>query len=307
MSKDKNKALLSRLALFFATLIWGSSFVIVKNTVEVLPVFFLLTVRFSIAFLVLAIIFAKRLKQIDKKYLWQGGIIGLCLFIAYATQTFGITDTSPGKNAFLTAIYCVIVPFLFWITDKSKPDFFNILAAFLCVLGIGLVSLKSDLSICKGDLLTMLGGVFFAAHIVAIKRFSKGHDPVLLTIVQFAHCSVFSLICTLIFEARVTHIKPDMIGGILYLSIGCTAIGLLLQSVGQKYTTPSAAAIILSLESVFGVLFSILLAGELMSKKLVLGFCMIFLSVIISETKLEFLFPKKKKAQIKSEEKDFEY
>ncbi|NCC87653.1 MAG: DMT family transporter [Clostridia bacterium] len=299
MSKNKNKSLLARLALFFATLIWGSSFVIVKNTVEVLPVFFLLAVRFSIAFLVLAIIFAKRLKQIDKKYLWQGGIIGLCIFFAYATQTFGITDTTPGKNAFLTAIYCVIVPFLFWITDKSKPDFFNILAAFLSVLGIGLVSLKSDLSICKGDLLTILGGFFFAAHIVAIKRFSKGHDPVLLTIVQFAYCSIFSLICTLIFEARVTQIKPDMIGGILYLSIGCTAIGILLQSVGQKYTTPSAAAIILSLESVFGVLFSILLAGELMSKKLVFGFCMIFISVIISETKLEFLFPKKKESQVK--------
>jgi len=299
--KNKNKALLARLALFFATLIWGSSFVIVKNTVDVLPVFFLLAVRFSIAFIVLAVIFAKRLKQIDKNYLWQGGIIGLCLFIAYASQTFGITDTTPGKNAFLTAIYCVIVPFLFWITDKSKPDFFNILAAFLCILGIGFVSLKSNLSICYGDLLTMLGGFFFATHIVAIKRFSNGRDPVILTIIQFAYCSVFSLICTLIFEPRITRIEPNMIGGIMYLAIGCTAIGLLLQSVGQKYTTPSGAAIILSLESVFGVSFSILLAGEVMSKRLVFGFCMIFISVIISETKLSFFLTKKNKIDVTGE------
>ncbi len=297
MLQIKSKDLFAKLSLFLAPLIWGFSFVVTKNTVDVLPVFFLLTVRFSIAFILLSIIFIKRLRQLDKDYLLSGGVIGLCLFIAFATQTFGITDTTPGKNAFLTTIYCIIVPFLFWITDKSKPDFFNIISASLCIVGVGLVSIKSDLSISKGDLLTMLGGLFFALHIVAINKFSSDKDPIVLTIVQFAYCAIFSSIFTLVFEPRVTGISPDMVGSILYLAIGCTAIGLLLQTIGQKYTTPSSASIILSLESVFGVTFSIILKQDVMNKRLALGFFMIFISVIISETKLSFIFKNKGKAE----------
>jgi drug/metabolite transporter (DMT)-like permease len=289
----KNKALSAKFALFLAPLIWGFSFVVTKSTVDVLPVFFLLAVRFSIAFVFLSIIFKNRLKQIDKKIVQSGGVIGVYLFIAYALQTFGITDTTPGKNAFLTTIYCIIVPFLFWLTGKIKPDVFNIISATLCLLGVGLVSIKSDLTIGKGDLLTMLSGVFFAAHIVAIKRFSKDFDPIVLTIVQFGYCAIFSSLFSLVFEPRVTSISADMIGSIIYLSVGCTAIGLLLQTIGQKYTPPSSAAIILSLESVFGVTFSVILKQEVISLKLVIGFFMIFISIIISETKLSFLFNRK--------------
>ncbi|MEG2425288.1 MAG: DMT family transporter [Oscillospiraceae bacterium] len=307
MINDKNKALLAKLALFIVTIIWGSSFVIVKNTVDFLPVFFLLVVRFSIAFIILAIVFAKHFKKMDKTYILHGAILGLLLFTAYAMQTFGITDTTPGKNAFLTAIYCVIVPFLFWITDKSKPDLFNIIAAFLCIFGIGLVSIKQNLSIGAGDLMTMIGGIFYAIHIVATKRFAQGRDPVLLTIIQFAFCALFSLISTISLEPRVTEISLNMIGGILYLSVCCTAIALLLQTVAQKYTTPSSTAIILSLESVFGVLFSVLLSNEVVNVQLAFGFVMIFLSVIISETKLSFLFHKNIQIEVTKKKEEFKF
>lgn len=113
MFQIKNKALSAKFALFLAPLIWGFSFVVTKSTVDVLPVFFLLAVRFSIAFVFLSIIFKNRLKQMDKKIVQSGGVIGVYLFIAYALQTFGIADTTPGKNAFLTTIYCIIVPFFF--------------------------------------------------------------------------------------------------------------------------------------------------------------------------------------------------
>lgn len=293
MFQIKNKALFAKSALFLAPLIWGFSFVVTKNTVDVLPVFFLLAVRFSIAFLLLSVIFKNRLKQMNKSYLLSGGLIGVYLFIAYSLQTFGITDTTPGKNAFLTTIYCIIVPFLFWATSKTKPDIFNIISATLCIIGVGLVSIKADLTIGKGDLLTMLSGVFFAAHIVAIKRFSNNCDPIILTIIQFGYCAVFSSIFYFIFEPKVTSIAPNMISSILYLSVGCTAIGLLLQTIGQKYTPPSSAAIILSLESVFGVTFSVILKHEAMSPRLVIGFFIIFISIIVSETKLSFFFKNK--------------
>ena len=90
------------------------------------------------------------------------------MYLGYIFQTYGLTHTTPGKKRFLTAVYCVIVPFLVWLLYKQKPDKYNITAAFLCLLGIGLVSLKGDFSIGIGDLLTLVGGVFFALQVVTL-------------------------------------------------------------------------------------------------------------------------------------------
>ena len=124
-------------------------------------------------------------------YIIRGGIIGVFLFIAYSIQTIGITDTTPGKNAFLTAIYCVIVPYLYWVVDKNKPDRYNILAAILCLAGIGLVSINSEFTIGFGDAFSLISGFFYAAHMVALSKLTKIGTPVLLTIIQFAYVAVF--------------------------------------------------------------------------------------------------------------------
>lgn len=215
------------------------------------------------------------------------------LFLAYSTQTIGITDTTPGKNAFLTAIYCVIVPFLFWLVGRQRPDIYNFTAAVLCIAGIGFVSLTQAFTIGFGDALTLLGGFLFAAHLVAVTKFGSDKDPVLITILQFFFAAVFSWITTLISEPFPTAVSVDCVWGVAYLSIFCTAGALLLQNIGQKYTNPSAAAIILSLESVFGVLFSVLFGYETLTPKLIFGFVLIFAAVLLSETKLSFIKKKK--------------
>lgn len=287
----------ARTALFAAALIWGSSFFVVKDTVDTIPPNFLLAVRFTIGFLVLALIFRKRLKKLNKEYIWQGAIIGLCLFAAYSSQTIGITDTTPGKNAFLTAVYCVIVPFLFWIVNKTRPDIYNMAAAALCLTGIGLVSLTEGFTIRMGDALTLLGGFFYALHIVMVAKLAKDKDPVLISILQFGFAALAAWAVTLAAEPLPMALTGSTIGAILFLSLGCTALALLLQNVGQKYTHPAAASIILSLESVFGVLFSVIFYGEKLSLRLAAGFVLIFAAIIISETKLNFL---RKEACIRS-------
>lgn len=285
----KKHSISAKLALFGATLIWGGSFLIVKNSMDVMQPHILLAFRFTIGCLLLGLIFNRKLRLLNKDYFIKGGIIGFCLFLAYSLQTIGITDTTPGKNAFLTAIYCVIVPFLFWIVDKKKPDVFNITAALISIVGIGFVSLNGDLSIRMGDAFTLAGGVIYAAHIVAVAKFGKDKDPILLTILQFAYAALFSWIIALSFEELPTVWNRDVISGLLYLSVFATAVALLLQNIGQKYTNPAPASIILSLESVFGVIFSVIFYGEKITGRLFIGFCLIFISVIISETKLSFL------------------
>ncbi len=132
---QKKMKILAKCALFGAAIIWGSSFFVVKNTVDIFTPHMLLGFRFTIGCILLAVIFRKKLKLLDKGYFISGAVIGFCLFAAYSLQTIGITDTTPGKNAFLTAIYCIIVPFLFWAVDKSKPDIYNYLAAIICNCG----------------------------------------------------------------------------------------------------------------------------------------------------------------------------
>ncbi len=291
-----NKAITNigaKAALLGATLIWGASFLIVKNSMDVMKPHMLLAFRFTIGCLLLSVIFYKKLKQINREYLIKSGLLGIFLFAAYSLQTIGITDTTPGKNAFLTTIYCVLVPFIFWATDRKRPDVYNISAALLTVLGVGLVSLNGDLTIRMGDAFTLAGGVLFALHIVALSKFSKDKDPILLTILQFAYAAVFSWIIALVFEDFPAVWSTETVLGLLYLAIFATAVALLLQNIGQKYTKPAPAAIILSLESVFGILFSVVFYQEQLTVRLAVGFILIFIAVIISETKLGFITKRK--------------
>ena len=300
MSEHKETSVLARFAsplIVLATIIWGSSFVVMKNSVDVLPTFWLLAIRFTFAALVLAVVFIKRWKVLDRQYLIGGTVMGFCLFVAYAFQTFGLEQTTSGKNAFFTAVYCVIVPFLYWVIAKRRPDKFNILAAFLCIAGIALVSVTGSNATAfnMGDVLTLIGGFFFAAHIVAVAKYSEGRDIFILTTLQFASFALFSWIGVLITRPALTPgvFDQSLIFSLAYLVIFASCGALLFQNIGQKYTVPSTAAVLLSLEAPFGVFFSILFANERPTPLMFVGFALIFLAVVCSETKFSFLRKKK--------------
>ena len=285
----KKYSVLGKLALLAATLFWGTSFVVLKDTLDLVPPNFLIALRFTVAGILLAIVFWKRLLGVTKQMLWRGCVIGIFLFLAYFWQTLGLQRTTPGKNAFLTAGYCVLVPFMLWMIRGPKPDRYNVIAAVLCLGGIGLISLEGDLTIGMGDVFTVVGGFFFGCHMVAIGNFMKEEDPVLMTILQFGAAAVCFWIASFLMEGLPEALPVKALLPIGYMSVFCTAVTLLLQSFGQKYTDPSAAAILLSLEAVFGAMFSLLLGKETLTVQVALGFVTIFLSVIVSETKLSFL------------------
>ena len=295
MKNETSIGFLARAALIAATVIWGSSFIIVKDVTATLPASTLLAIRFLSAAVILGLVFLPKNRKIDVGYIWRGGILGVLLYTAYTLQTLGIADTTPGKNAFLTAVYCVMVPFFAWGISKKRPDRYNLIAAFVCITGIGLVSLNDDLTIRGGDLLTLAGGVFFALHIIAVSRFSDGRDSVPLTVFQFASSGICALVVALIFErGGVTgEISGELVLGVAYLAVCCTAVALFFQNFGQKYTEPSTASLLLSLESVFGVIFSAAMGREELNAKIIAGFVLIFAAVVISETKLSFLFKRK--------------
>ena len=292
-----NETVLKKLAkpiIVLATLIWGSTFFILKDTLDDVDLLFLLAFRFSLAAAILALVFWKNWRHMDLKYLWQGAVLGVLLFAAYTVQNYGLMETTPGKNAFFTGVYCVIVPFLYWAVDRQAPTRWNVMAAILCVAGIGFVSWDGGLALGRGDLLTLLSGFIYACHIVAVAKFAQGRDIFILTILQFAVTGL----CCWAGTAFVTRgIPMDGLPArawwvLLYLAIAATALALLFQNVGQKYTDPSSAALLLSLEAPFGVAFSVLFGAEQPTALMYLGFGLIFLAVVCSETQFKFLRPR---------------
>ena len=289
MENGQKRGALAKAALLVATLIWGSTFIIFKDAMNGLPPLFILAFRYLVATVILSAVFFKKLRLINKTYLWQGAVLGVFRAAAYIFQTYGLQGTTPGKNAFLTAVYCVLVPFVSWAFFGGRPDRFNFLAAATCLAGIGFVSLDGDLSVMPGDWLTLVGGVFFALHIAFVARFNSDKDAVTLTLVQFFTAGVICGAGSLCFETLPSSVPPAAWTEIIYLAVCGTAVAMLLQNVGQKYVSSSSAAIILSLEALFGVLFSVIFGYENLSVKLVIGFALIFFAIITSETKWKFV------------------
>jgi len=288
---------LAKPMIVLSTLIWGSSFFIMKDTLDHVDTMFLLAFRFSFAAVLLALVFWKRWKDIDRSYWWRGGLMGVFLCAAYVVQTYGLKGTTPGKNAFFTAVYCVIVPFLYWAVDRVRPDRYNILAALLCIAGVGLVSWDGGLALTWGDALTLVCGFLYACHIVAVAKFSKGRDILTLTVIQFGAAALLCWAGTLITRGFPAQGLPGRAWlSLLYLAVAATTLALLFQNIGQKYTAPSSAALLLSLEAPFGVAFSVAFTDESPTPFMYLGFALIFIAVVCSETKLGFLNPKAKAA-----------
>ena len=283
-----NETTMRRLAkpmLFAAAFIWGSSFFIMKDALDALPVQYLLAIRFTTGAVLLGLLCWKKWRTaFTLDYLWRGAIVGGFLWLAYSIQTYGLALTTPSKNAFLTAVYCVIVPFLYWAFAKVKPDRYNVAAAVLCVAGVGLASLTGDLTVNPGDGLTLLCAVFYAAHIVAVAKVSPNKDIYLLTVFQFAFAGMYAItggILAETFPARALA-RPEILLPLAYLAVMATTAALLVRNVGQGWSDPASASVILSLESVFGVLCSVLFAGDRVNARMLLGFALIFVAVLCS-------------------------
>lgn len=281
--KKRRFSMYADLSMFIVAIIWGGGFVAVKGSLGEASPYYIITIRFTIAFVLLSLIYFRKFKLIDKKNIRGGIIIGIFLFLGFAAQTVGMKYTTAGKNAFLTGTYVVMVPFLNWIIKKKFPGIKSILAGFITLIGIGFLTISGKLLLGKGDLLTLLCALFFAVQIIAIEYYARGCDPILLTIVQLGTAALLSFICAISFETVPHNINRDFILQMGYLSIFSTTVAAVIQNVAQKYTASTHAALIMSLESVFGSIFSVLILGELFTHNMVIGCILIFSAIVISE------------------------
>ncbi|MBQ6979213.1 MAG: DMT family transporter [Clostridia bacterium] len=304
---EKNKQnLIGQVLLFSATIIWGTSFVVLADTIAEVPKFYVIGLRFLSSALIFFVIFHKRILKMNKRTLIGGLFAGISLALAYTTQTIGLEHTTPGKNAFLTSLYCVLAPFLVWIMLKEKPKSYNIIALCTCIIGVGFISFSGGEAILTftflGEGMTLFSAVFFAFQLVYLEKYSDC-DTASMVFVQLLTTAVFVCLLSLTTELPkgidVYRLNLNQGLKILYLTVFATIYAQIALIKGQKKTNPSEAAIILSLEAVFGALFSILFGKEKVTVPLIVGFTIIFLSVLMSELKIDLigLIGKKKKTE----------
>jgi len=286
---SKRKMLYADLSLLLVALAWGGGFVVLKDALDSITPFYIMAIRFTMATFIMCIFFMKKLKNITKKDIHAGLIIGFLLFLGFATQTVGLKYTAAGKQAFLTGTNVVIVPFLAWFVHKHRPDGYAIASTFLALIGIGLLTLQGSLAMNKGDILTLFCAVFFAAHIVSVGYFAKDMDPFLLALLQMAVAAVLFIVFATALEPVPRAFNRQMYGAVTYLVLFPTLMAFLIQNVAQKQTTSTHAALILCLESVFGIVLSVIFLKEEFTIQMITGCVLIFMAIILTETKLSFI------------------
>lgn len=268
--------------LVLVTVIWGGGFVASDMALESLTPFQIMTVRFLMAAVLMGLISFRSLNHITKEEIRAGGLMGIALFAAFSLQIIGLQYTTPSKNAFLTALNVVIVPFIAFLVLKKKIPGKVLIGAVMAVVGVALLSLDGDLSLSIGDLLTLLCAVGFAFQIFFTGEFVKKYRATVLNFLQMATAFLLSVIFMAASGQTEFQVTTQGWLSVIYLGVVSTTICYLLQTACQKYVDETKAAIILSMESVFGTLFSMLILHEVLTLRMFAGCGIILAAVIIA-------------------------
>jgi drug/metabolite transporter (DMT)-like permease len=288
---------IGEIGLTITAIIWGSGFVASAVALEYYTPYQLMAGRFLIGALILCLIFNNKLKGIKRKTLIKGAILGSILYAAFALQTVGLQFTTPSKNAFLTAINVVIVPFIGFLIYKRKINVFELGGAVLAILGVAILSLQLSFEINLGDFLTVCCAFAFAFHIFYTSKFVEDEDPVLLTLVQMTVAALIAFIVVFSKGETTFSFEPAGLYPLVYLGIFSTTIAFLLQTIAQKYISETKAAIILSTEAFWGMAFSVAILSEVLTLRMGVGAVLILCAIILSETRFSFLMIRKSKIE----------
>ncbi len=287
------KKLQGSLSILLATILWGSTFVAQSVGMDHIGPFTFQAVRCGLGVLaMLPVIFlADRFKNDGKtfcgrwkcKKLWTAGILcGIPLFLACNLQQMGIVDTDAGKSAFLTAMYIVIVPILGMFLNK-KPSVMIPVSVALAVAGLYFLSFAGVPQISKGDLLLLACALMFAIQITVVDQYVQHVDALRLNLIQALVCTVLSSAVMLLTEAPTFSAILDCWLPLCYAGFLSMGAAYSLQIIGQKHLEPSAASLIMSLESVFAVLCGCLILQERLTTWETLGCVLMFIAVVLSQ------------------------
>lgn len=282
--------------LLLVAAFWGATFPVVKNATDLqaggVPTYWFLAARFSLAAVLLGVLFWRKLAAAPLRTWAAGALVGVFLFSGYALQTFGLALTSSAKAGFITGLCVVMVPVLAVVWLKRKPQPQAWMGVATATVGLALLSLNADLAPTYGDLLVFLCAVAFALHITAVGRYAGPHDPTALAVIQIGTAALLSWVLHLLDKGTFAPGVPGVLwwsgpGNVVMAWLICgvlaTAVAFLLQNVLQPYTTPTHTALIFAAEPVWGAIFSFILLGETLTLRGYIGAGLMLAGMLLAE------------------------
>lgn len=270
------RSLLSRqvvadLSLLLVTAIWGTTFVIVKEAVAVVPPLTFIALRFTLATVAMAALFGRRLRGFGWREYAAGALIGVFLFAGFVLQTLGLQLTSASTAGFITGLSVVLVPFVGYFALGQRPGTGALVGVAAATVGLALLSLGDDLSLGPGDALVLGCAVAFALHIVAVGRFAPRIDALALTLVQLAVVCALSWPSALALERPTVPMTLEFWLVLVFVGVVATGLVFAIQNAAQRFTSPTHTALIFTMEPVFAALFARLWLAEELGPRAAVG------------------------------------
>jgi drug/metabolite transporter (DMT)-like permease len=269
------------IALFGVTISWGAGFVLMKDAINQQPVFDFLATRFTLATLVMIAVRPQVLSAINKQLLFRGSILGATLGLAYITQTIGLDLTTAAITGFLTGLYVVFTPILFWLISRKKVEGKVIVGTVLAFVALMLISFNG-FSVDIGQVWLIACALLFAAHIIGLSFWSTANDVYALTVIQLGAGAV---ICWLGAVADGYQPPPNasVWGVVVFTAVFATAMAFLVQTWAQSIMDPSRVAIILTTEVIFAAAIAVAVGQETLALRTVLGGGLMVIAMLIVE------------------------
>lgn len=269
--------------MMLVALIWGVTFVLVKNALADIGPFLFLGIRFVLAFLMLAIFSFKNIIKVEVSTVAAGCLLGFFLFIGYVFQTVGLQYTTSSNAGFITGVSVVLVPIMFYIKKRTWPDWQTTLTVVMAATGLFLLSVPAGkFALGYGDLLVLVCAFGFALHIVFVSKYSWRHNAVAITGVQILFVGLLCLVIGLAAEPIPQHMGSDTILAIIVTSVFATSLAFLLQNYLQRFSTPTRFAVVLTTEPVFAALAGFVWANEILTVRAYTGAALILLAMLLS-------------------------
>lgn len=303
-----SKKLSASLLLLVVAVVWGAGFIVMRNTLDEMSPNYVLAFRFTTGAVGLSFILFRIRHKVSFRDIMRGLVVGICLYSAYTLQTLGLLFISVSKNAMISAIYVILVPFLMWIFKKKRPDLRSVIAALICFVGVALLSLsEGDGSALMtsvdflgihiegkgieifGIIITALSGVMYGMHIAVVNIFSEKMDVMPITFFQFFFAAIFAWIAGALFET-FPDFSTISTGGYISLAYVClfaTLLALTLQNIGLQNAPPVLGSMILCTESLFACLLSVFVLHEQMSFMMGAGCVLIMAALLTAQLQIK--------------------
>lgn len=278
-----NRELIASVVLGVVALVWGTTYAVIKDTLSVVEPYSLMMMRFSFSAIILSGIYFKKLRKLSWDDIKRGSIIGIFMFLAFYFLIISIRFTTASKFSFIIGAYVLIVPFLSYGLGRRKLNRNEVIGAIVATIGLGFLTIERGVSFNLWDLVAGCCSFFFAAHMVAIEKYSGKSDAIALTIIQFIVTALIFIVLTGVKEGYNFSVLPQIKWTLGYLVIVSTVIPFAIQNIVQRYISATATALILTLQSAFGSIFAVYYLDERMSLQMILGCILIFVAIVLQQ------------------------